>query len=326
MKKYLLLIFCLFVFVISAQEQQYIAVKRTVNLMSVNFQITVVVLDSEIGFINIAEAAAEIKRIEALISPLKEDSETSLVNNYAGIKPVQVSREFFEIVERATHYAAISKGSFDITDAVLDDLWRFDGTMKYMPVRSEVEKLLPKINYKSIVLNKEKQTVFLENEGMKISFKAIAKGYILDKVKELLISKQVKGGMIKASGVVTSWGTKISGKKWMLGLENSENIQKSIDWFPLIESSASTSNLFEKYINSNNHKYSYILNPKTGYPVEEINRVTIFSKKAELSDTLATTLFVMGKEEGLALINQIPNTEAIILGANNVIYKSSGLK
>jgi len=292
--------------------------------MGSSFRITVVVLDAEIGFINIDEAAEEIKRIEAIISPLIETSETSLINKNAGIKPIKVSNEFFKLVEKAIHYSKISNGSFDITQAVLDKVWRFDGTMKYLPIHSEVEELLPKINYKKIILDKDKRTVFLKEKGMKINFNAMAKGYAIDNVKKLLISKEVRAGMINASGDITSWGTRVSGKKWMFGLKDVTNKEKKYIWHSLIESSASTSNLLDKYVENNTIKHSHILNPKTGYPVEGIYKVTVFSKTAELSDVYATLIFVLGIEKGLELIDNTLATKAIIIDANNREYKSKG--
>ncbi len=293
--------------------------------MGSSFQITVVVLHPDIGFINIQEAATEIKRIESVISPTIETSETSLVNKNAGIQPVKVSDEFFKLVEKAIHYSEISNGSFDITYAVLEKVWRFDGTMQYLPLHSEVEALLPKINYKKIILDKAKRTVFLKEKGMRISFSAMAKGYAIDRVKELLISKEVTGGMINASGDVTSWGRKVGGKKWVLGVRDTSVEEKPVVWYPLLESSASYAGMHDKYIAINNLKYSYIINPKTGYPVDEVKKVIVFSKTAELSDAYATMLFVLGKERGIALINETPETEAMLVDTSNTVFKSKGL-
>ena len=117
-----------------AQEQPFVTVHRSVQLMGSKFSVTVVASNEEIGYINIEEAISEIKRIEKLISSKEEGSETSEINKNAGIKPVKVSLELFRLIERANQISEMTDGAFDITRAGLDDIWRFDGTMQYLPM------------------------------------------------------------------------------------------------------------------------------------------------------------------------------------------------
>jgi thiamine biosynthesis lipoprotein len=300
-------------------------VGRVVELMGNSFEISVVAADEEIGYINIEEAAAEIQRIEKMISPLDGTSETFLINKNAGIQPVKVERELFKLIERAIQISEITEGAFDITYAAMDGVWRFDQNMWSPPAEDTIKKALEKVGYQKILLDHENSTVFLREKGMKIGFDGIGKGYAVDMAKELLVSKGVRAGMINASGDLTTWGTRASGKKWLMGIEDPLDPENIISWIPIVESSAATSRNDEKFVHFGGVRYSNILDPRTGHPATGIRRVSIFSKTAELSDALATAVFVMGTEEGLALIAQLRGTQALIVDSNNNLHKSSGL-
>ncbi|RKN80380.1 FAD:protein FMN transferase [Ulvibacterium marinum] len=295
------------------------------GLMGSRFDITVVAATEELGYINIEEAAAEITRIEKMISSWNPESETSLINKNAGIKPVKVSLELFKLIERAKQISEITDGAFDISYASMDLIWKFDGSMKYLPTETEIKKSIAKVGYKKIILNSDEQTVFLRQRGMKISFGAIGKGYAADKAKELLVSKQVIAGIINAAGDLTTWGTKASGEKWLIGIANPLSKDKIFSWLPIVESSVATSGNYEKYVLFKGKKYTHIIDPRTGWPSSGVNSVSIFSKSAELCDALATAVFIMGKDAGLALINQLGGTEVILVDDNNKIYKSNGI-
>lgn len=293
--------------------------------MGSRFDITVVAMNEEIGYINIDQAIAEITRIEKLISSWDPESETSLVNRNAGIKPVKVSLELFKLIERAKQISILTDGAFDISYASMDEVWKFDGSMRYKPTQKEVRESITKIGSERIILDKEKNTVFLKDVGMKISFGGIGKGYAADKAKKLLVSKQVIAGIINASGDLTTWGTKASGEKWLIGIANPLSKDRIFSWLPVIESSVATSGNYEKYVIINGKRYSHIIDPRTGYPSQGINSVSIFAKDAELCDALATAVYIMGKEAGLGLINQLPEAEVIIVDSKNKIHKSRGI-
>ncbi len=168
--------------------------------------------------------------------------------------------------------------------------------------------------------------MYLPEKGMKIGFGAIGKGYAADQAKELLLSKQVSSGCINAGGDVTAWGTKANGEKWMLGVANPLGRNRMFTWVPLVESSASISGKFDKYTTLNDKRYSHLLNPDSGYPVTEMIQTIVFGKSAELCDALATAIHIMGKDKGLALINQLGDTEVIIIDNFGELTSSEGLK
>ena len=322
----LLYILCSFaVLNLSGQEKKYVTVHKATELMGNRFDVTVVALDEELGYISIDEAMAEVERINKMISSWDPDSETSQINENAGIKPVKVSLELYRLIERSKQISELTDGAFDISFAAIGEIWQFDGSMKEIPSDVEIEKSIRNVGYQKIILNETDKSVFLQQRGMKISFGAIGKGYAVDKAKELLVSKQVRGGIINASGDLTTWGTKANGEKWMIGIANPMSKDKIYSWLPIVESSVATSNNAEKYIIFDSKKYSHIIDPRTGYPSMGINSVSIFAKSAELCDALATAVFVMGKEAGMSLINQFGGTEVIIIDSDNEIHKSGGI-
>ncbi|THV60175.1 FAD:protein FMN transferase [Flagellimonas alvinocaridis] len=306
-------------------ERRDITVKKTMKLMGTRFEITVVAPNEEIGYLDIDEAVSEIERIEKIISSWDPNSETSKINQNAGIKPVKVSPELYGLIERSIKISEITDGAFDISYASMDNIWKFDGSMDSIPSEKAIQSSITKIGYQKILLNPDERSVFLKDPGMRISFGAIGKGYAADRAKELLSSKGVKGGIINASGDLTTWGTKVTGEKWLVGIANPLSKDKVFSWMPIIESSVATSGNYEKFIMFKGKKYSHIIDPRTGYPTTGINSVSIFAKQAELCDALATAVFIMGKDSGIHMINQIDGVEAVVVDSNNKIHKSSGI-
>ena len=298
--------------------------KQKTYLMGSDFEITVVAktqleADKQIGI-----AISEISRIEALISSWKPTSETSNINKNAGVSPVKVSKELFNLIQRALQISNLTDGAFDISYASMDKLWKYDGSMTQMPSKEAIKKSVAKVGYKDIVVDPQNSTVFLKNKGMKIGFGAIGKGYAADKAKKLLISNGVSGGIINASGDINSWGSKPSGSSWQVAITNPLNKNKAFAMLP-IKDAVVTSGNYEKYVTFNSRRYSHIIDPRTGYPSQGIISVTVFAPKAELADALATSVFVMGVETGIDRINQLKAIECIIITDTGTIITSNNL-
>jgi len=310
---------------VCGQAGKYVTVKRSLKLMGSSFELTVVVNNEDIGYINLEEAIAEVRRVEKLISSWDPESETSEINRNAGVKPVKVSLELFKLIERSIQISEITNGAFDITIAAMEGVWKFDGSMSAFPTPEQISSAVSKVGYKKIALNKAENTVFLKENGMKIGFGAIGKGYAADKVKELLVSKQVPAGMINASGDITTWGTKATGEKWLIGVDHPRSNGKIFTWLPLIESSVSITGNLVRYVSFNGKKYTHYIDPKSGYPTTGISKVTVLAKRAELCDALSTAVYILGKEKGISMINQLGDTEVIIVDKFNQIYKSNGI-
>ncbi len=309
--------------IVGIAQQPY---KRTLKLMGSRFEITVVANDSNQAHELIDTAVAEITRIEKLISSWDENSQTSEINRNAGIRPVKVDVELFDLIERAISISKLTDGAFDISYASMDRIWKFDGSMKVMPSAEDIAASVSKVGFQNIILDKTNSTVFLKLEGMKIGFGAIGKGYAADKAKDLLITKGASSGIINASGDMNIWGKQPNGKEWKVAITNPMDRNKVFALLPITNGAVVTSGNYEKYVTLNGKKYSHIIDPRTGYPSTGIISVTVFAPKAELADALATSVFVMGKEVGLDRINQLPKIECIIIDDEGNILKSKNIK
>ena len=296
--------------------------KKTLKLMGCKFDITVVANSQTIADKTIKLAVSEISRIEKLISSWDENSETSLINKNAGIKAVSVSNELIQLIERSLSISKLTSGAFDISYASMDKIWKFDGSMQKIPSKKEIQNSVSKVGFENIILDKNKQTVFLKNKDMKIGFGAIGKGYAADRAKKILISNGVSGGIINASGDLNAWGTQANGDDWKVAITNPLNKKKAFSWMPIRNSAVVTSGNYEKFVEFDNVKYTHIIDPRTGYPSTGIQSVTVFTKNAELADALSTSLFVMGIETGLDFINQLKGVECVFIDTDNKIHNS----
>lgn len=302
-----------------------ITYKRKLSMLGSPFEMTVVAKDSVQGNYYIDLAVAEVKRVEYLISDWIPTTQISQVNKNAGIKPVKVDKEVFDLVGRAIKVSQITSGAFDLSYASMDKIWKFDGSMKTMPTEEAIKKSVSKIGYKNIILDPKEQTIFLKYEGMKLGLGGIGQGYIADKVKELLFSKGCTSGIVNVSGDINAWGKQPDGKPWTVGIINPMNKNKVFATFPLENSAVETSGSYEKFVMFNGIRYAHIIDPRTGYPAQGIISVSVFAKQTEIADALATGIFVLGVEVGLDLVNQLKGIECIIVDEKGKIHSSKGI-
>ncbi|MFC5046611.1 FAD:protein FMN transferase [Aquimarina hainanensis] len=300
--------------------------KKNFSLMGSQFDITLVA-SNEIEAAQFIEAAiGEMKRIEKLISSWDNNSQTSLINKNAGVAAVKVSRELYDLIERSIAISRLTDGAFDITYASMDAIWKFDGSMREMPSEKEIVKSVAYVGYKNIVLDSNLSTVFLKQQGMKIGFGAIGKGYAADKAKKLLQSRGVIAGIINASGDMNTWGKKPNGEDWTVAIKNPMAKQQVFATLPIKNRAVVTSGDYEKYVKLDGKKYTHIIDPRTGYPSYGIVSVTVFAPGAEMADALATSVFVMGKAVGIDRINQLNGVDCIIIDDKGMVYTSNHIK
>lgn len=317
------LIVFLFLFTTIAFSQ--VIHKRTVSLLGSPFEISLVAKDTLEANRHIDEAIREVKRIENLISDWIPTTLISEINKNAGVKPVKVTDELFELIERAIKISKLTDGAFDISYASMDKIWRFDGSMTVMPSPEAIKNSVAKVGYKNIILDKEKHTVFLKLEGMKLGLGGIGQGYIADKIKELLKKNGVVAGLVNVSGDISTWGKQPDGQQWKVGIKNPMNKNKIFATFPLEDTAVETSGNYEKYVTFNGIRYSHIIDTRTGYPATGLTSVTIFAKTTELADALATGVFVLGKEVGMDLVNQLPGISCIMVDDKGKVIVSKNI-
>jgi thiamine biosynthesis lipoprotein len=301
--------------------------KRVVKLMGNRFELTVISENEKTGASVIDLAIDEIKRIEALLTTFNETSQTCQVNAMAGKKPVTVDKEVFDLIERSLKISQLTQGAFDITYGSIDkSLWNFDTGMKKLPEKAIAKKMVKLINYKNVVLDRSKQSVFLKQKGMRIGFGGIGKGYAADRAKELFKNNGFESGVVNAAGDLITWGKQINGKDWTIGIADPNNKMHPFSFMEISNMAVATSGNYEKYAIIDGKKYSHTIDPKTGLPVSGIKSVTIICTAAELADALATPVMVMGIKTGLDMINQMKNIGCIIIDDNNNLYTSRNIK
>lgn len=315
----LLLIFCFFT------SWAQVLKKRTTLLMGGKFEITIVAKDAQTAIKNIDSVIAEITRIEYLISDWKPQTQISEVNRNAGIKPVKVDKEVFDLTKRAIYLSQITNGAFDISFAAMDRIWKFDGSMTEMPSEESIKKSVEKVGYRNILLDSVNSTIFLKLKGMKIGFGALGEGYAADRCRDIMLAKGIKAGIVNGSGDMSTWGKPPKGKNWIIGITNPFHKDSLFAIVPLKNSAAVTSGVYEKFVFLNGKRYSHIINPATGYPATGLTSVTVFGPDAELANGLSTSLMVLGKEKGLALIKQFPKFSCIMFGDDVKLYHSDNL-
>jgi thiamine biosynthesis lipoprotein len=301
-------------------------IKRAERLMGNQFEITVVAEDELWADQKINLAIGEIRRIEKLLTTFDENSQVNLVNRNAGIAPVKVDQEVFDLVERSLRISALTDGAFDITYGSLDKrLWNFDQSMTELPDATTAKAMVKLIDYRNVILNDCDRTVMLKSKGMRIGFGGIGKGYAAEMAKALLRKEGATSGIVNASGDLTTWGLQANGKPWTIGIAHPDNAGLPFSYMNITDMAVATSGNYEKYATINGKKYSHTINPKTGLPVTGIKSVTIISPNAEIADAMATPVTIMGIKTGLELINQVHHLSCIIIDDNNKIYTSKNI-
>lgn len=294
--------------------------------MGCHFDITLVADQEDQANAWIDDAIAEMRRIEELLSEWKPETPVSVVNANAGLQPVPVPEELIALTERALNFSKLTAGAFDITMAGLNQVWTYDGSMKCFPSATALAAAIRHVGFQKIQVNREQQTIFLNEQKMKMGFGSIGKAYAADCAKALLVSKGVKAGIVNASGDMAVWGTQPDGKPWTVGIVNPLNKAKVFATFPLQDGAVVTSGTYEKYALIGTKKYSHIIDPRTGIPTTEIASVTVFAPKAELANGISTSVAVMGIESGLHLVNQIPSVRCVIVDQQARVFTSNNIK
>ncbi|WP_276967569.1 FAD:protein FMN transferase [Chryseobacterium sp.] len=300
--------------------------RKPQRLMGNAFEITVVDESEKNAYLHIDAAVAEIQRIENLLTTFSENSQTSLINNNAGLEPVKVDREVFDLIERSVRISRITDGYFDISYGGIDKgFWNFDRNMKQLPDPKTIKEHLKLVNYENIILNSRDQSVFLKEQGMRIGFGGIGKGYAAEMAKRMLQKRGVESGIVNASGDLTAWGMQSNGKPWTIGIADPDHSRQPFSYMNITDMAVATSGNYEKFVMIDGKKYSHTINPKTGMPVSGIKSVTIFCPNAEIADAIATPVGIMGIKAALDLVNQIHQLECIIIDDDNTVYSSQNI-
>lgn len=263
---------------------------------------------------------------ENLFSTTITTSDISMINsNSHKNKSTIVSDETINIINESILFSTLSSGKFDITVGGLYNIWDFSGETTDIPNETLIKENLSSVNYKNILINHN--SIMLTNPDSSITLGGIAKGYIADKIKDYLISKKIKSGIINLGGNVLLIGKKPDNTLYNIGIQKPFGGQgDNIAVISATDKSIVTSGIYERYFKLDDKVYHHILDTSTGYPVEnDLLGVTIISDKSVDGDGYSTTALSLGLNEGMKLIENAPNTEGIFIDNNYKIHVTSGL-
>lgn len=274
------------------------------------------------------KAFNRVKEIEELVSINDGETELTEVNKNAGVKPVSVSEDTYEMVKVGLGYSEDSSGSFDIAVGPLVKLWSIGLPEAKVPTSEEIVQVLDDVDYKKIKLNDDEKTIFLEKEGMMLDLGAVAKGYTADEIVEVLDEEGVNSAIVDLGGNIFALGSKKDNSNWRIGVQNPLSDRgETLGVIEVVDKSIVTSGVYERFIEKDGVKYHHILNPKTGYPYEnEIAGVSIISDKSIDGDCLSTLIFSLGVDKGLEFVNSINGAEAIFVTKDKKVYLTTGMK
>lgn len=308
------------VFPIAAQSKVY---TRSAVVMGTEVEVTVSATEEKDADKALAIALEELKRVEGLMSEWDESSPVGKINREAGKRPVEVNDEVFKVVSAALEVSKITGGAFDITWAAMRGLWDFRANR--VPSLAEIKKRLPLVNYRDVILDPQKKTVFLKRQGMAIGLGGIAKGYGVDKAMEALARAGFKDAILKAGGDMRVQGTD-NGKPWEVGIKHPREKDKIFAKLRLSNISISTSGDYERFFIKDGTRYHHIIDPRTGYPAKGCRSVTILAGDTMTTDALSTAIFVMGPARGLKLVEALGGVETVIIDAKGKTHTSGGMQ
>lgn len=271
-----------------------------------------------------------IRELDKQLTAFDSESDLWLIKENAGIQAVEVSADTFKIIKESLEYSKLSQGKFDVTINPLVELWAIHSPeVKNPPREDQINEALSKINFEKIKLDENQKTVYLTEAGMSINLGAIAKGYIADQMMTILKDQGVEHALINLGGNVLVTGGKDKNTPFGIGVEDPLNPgQGYIGLVSMASGSVVTSGNYQRYFTDlEGRRYHHILDPDSGYPADTgINQVTVIAKESIDADALSTSLFLLGAEDGMELVDKLDHIEVIFITENNEIILSEGAK
>lgn len=302
-----------------------VTVKRAQMHMGTLVSITAVASDREAGHKAIQVGFDEVKRLARMLSTWDGSSELSQVNADAGRRPVKVSRETFDLVEKSLEIARLTDGGFNIAIGPAVELWSVT-ERQHLPSKRELEQLKELIDWTSIQLNRDAQTIFLPRAGMRIDVGGIGKGYAADRAAMEMKQVGAQGGTVALAGDIKVFGARPNAGGFPVGIKHPRHEGAVIAEIDLRDEAISTAGDYERFFEREGIRYHHILDPQTLQPARTCQSVTVIGKEGTLVDGLDTGIFVLGPERGMALVERLPDIEAVIVDAQGNVMVSSGLR
>lgn len=326
LRKYFFPVLVLLLAVLSScQRQNERQFKKSSLLMDTLVTITVAA-DSEAQADSAIEAAfQEIRRLERLMSFWSEESEIAAIYGNAELRPVKVSSDTLDLIEKSLFISEKTGGAFDATVGPVIRLWDFK--KKKRPDKAMLEHALSLVDWRAMVVDRAASTAFLKKKGMSFDTGGILKGYAADKAVEALKRAGIKAGLVAVAGDIRGFGA--DGKGWRIGIRDPRPKEGDKDGIlatiELRDEAISTSGDYERFFIEEGVRYHHLLDPKTGYPAEGFMSVSVIAKEGVFADGFSTGIFVMGPGKGPKLLGEA-GLEAVTVDGEGKVYVSDGLK
>jgi len=266
---------------------------------------------------------ADMRRIDALMSHYRPESQLSQINARAAVEPVAVDPELFDLIRTSIHFSEITEGAFDITYASVGYLYDYPRHVR--PTEAQIKAALPAVSYRNLLLDEEHHTVKYAREGVRIDLGGIAKGYACDRGVEILKGFGIAHAIVTAGGDTRLLGDR-RGRPWMVGIRHPDDKNRVVLSMPLQDVGISTSGDYERFFDEGGIRYHHIIDPKTGRSPTEVRSVTIIGPTATETEGWSKGVFVKGPVEGLRLMEQYPQMDAVVVDKNGKIWYSKGLR
>jgi thiamine biosynthesis lipoprotein len=300
---------------------------RQAHLMGSHFTFTAVSADDSLAWRALRAGLRETQRIDHLCSYWDSTSQVVKINRLAGIRPVVVEQEVYDLIARTLKISALSGGAFDITFASGDKIYQFDKQAHgSLPDSATVRRSVRRIGWQKVQLDAATHAVFLPEKGMRINLAGILQGYGVRRAAEVMKSMGIAGGLINGSGDVYCWGQQPDGSGWRVAIGDPARPHTVSSWLTVSDMAVVTAGNYEQYFTVGGRYYGHIINPHTGYPATGLRSVTIICPDVELADALDDAVFVLGPVEGLALINKLKGVQATVITDDGQTLVSKGMQ
>lgn len=272
----------------------------------------------------------EVAKLDRLFDRFSPDSDVGRINEAAG-QWVPVEPDTVALLKEAKDLAAETGGYYEPTVGPLVDLWQINPSENrdddWQPPTTEALKaILSRVDYEALQIDRERGQVSLAKPGMKLDVGGIAKGYAVDRLAELLQSWGITNSLIDFGGDYYALGSHPEGRPWKLGIRHPRDPERLIAYLTVENQAVTTSGDYQRYRIYQGQRFSHLLNPKTGYPGEELTSVTVVAPKGTTADALSTAVFILGRERGMELVESWPQVEAVLIDHEMELWISSGLK
>ncbi len=292
-------------------------------LMGTSIRIEVWHHDAGIRQQGIAKALEAMEKVNHQMSPYVQDSQLSKINRFAHERPVAVDHDLFSLIQKSIEVSNLTRGAFDITFASVGHLFNYHKQTR--PNDETIERAKNFIDYRYLVLDEERNTVFFAKQGVKIDLGGIAKGHAVDQATWHLHRLGIKHALVSAGGDTRVSGDRL-GRPWQIGIRDPRKTEEIIITLPSQNTALSTSGDYEKYFVEEGITYHHILHPETGKSAREIRSASVLGKDATTTDALSTSVFVLGIGEGLQLLNSLAGFEGVLIDHDGNLHYSEGLK